>query len=377
MKYTLAVTRQCNFGCAYCYISGISGHDAVMSPETAERIVEFIFSRTPEHENIDIGFFGGEPLLEFELIKSIMRRIYRHERYDPERFLFSVVTNGSIFSDAIAADLREFRISPGISCDGPACIQNRSRVFRDGSPTSAAVEGNIRHALEFFPFMPVNAVYSPDTLDMLPDVVEYFHALGVRNIYLNPDISARWTARHAEMLDGVFSRIGTLYLDYYKAGAPCHISLIDSKITVILRGGYEPLERCRMGKGEFAFAPSGNIYPCERLIGSDDGDRHCLGNVHSATGMLKRCSHDSEHTSNPFCLNCGISRYCMNWCGCTNYFATGDYNSPGAFICASEKASVTTAYALIEKLGEEGFSFADHLAGTPLQSIVGEVSGLQ
>ena len=374
MKFTLALTLQCNLACRYCYID--KGQKR-MSPETAARIVDFIFQATPPGEKIDIGFFGGEPLLEVELMKTIVGMITGHRLYESQRVLFSVITNGTLFSDEIAATLKQYNITLGISCDGPPQIHDYSRVFADGSGSSGIVEANIRKALRFFPFMPVNAVYRPETLRFLPEVIDYFAGLGVRNIYLNPDISARWTREDVAMLPELYGSIGKKYIEFYRAGVPCHISLIDSKIVVILRGGYQPLEKCRMGKGEYAFAPSGNVYPCERLIGSDDGGEHCLGTINlEGSSILRSCCHDAEHSVNEVCSSCGLHDYCMHWCGCTNFFSTGDYNTPGPFLCGSEKAAIETAYGIIEQLGREGITFSDHLAGTPLMSILGEVGAL-
>ena len=116
MKFTLALTLECNLACRYCYIHKGQKH---MSPETAGRIVDFIFQSTPPGEKIDIGFFGGEPLLEVELIKTIVGMITDHRLYESERVLFSVITNGTLFSDEIAASLKQYNITLGISCDGP------------------------------------------------------------------------------------------------------------------------------------------------------------------------------------------------------------------------------------------------------------------
>ncbi len=373
MKYTLALTQQCNLACRYCYITKA---EAVMSRETAASIVAFIFQHTPPGELIDIGFFGGEPLLEFELLKSIVGMVTRHPLYKSHPVLFSVVTNGTIFSDELATELQQLQITLGISCDGAPAVQDASRVFADGRGSSGVVEANIRHALRFFPFMPINAVYRPETLCFLPETVDYLAGLGVRNIYLNPDISARWSEPDLLQLPRLYGAIGQKYMEFYRAGEPRHISLIDSKIVVILRNGYHVMEKCRMGKGEFAFAPSGNVYPCERLIGGDDGSVHCLGNVTQGIATLRRCNHDAQSTANDACQSCTLSAYCMNWCGCTNFFATGDYNSPGPFLCGSEKAAIQTAYGILEQLRLEGITFSDHLAGTPLMSILGEVGAL-
>jgi len=94
MKFTLALTRQCNLACTYCYIDK---DQKQMSPETAGRIVDFIFQSAPPGEKIDIGFFGGDPLLEVELIKTIVGMITGHRLYESQRVLFSVITNGTLF----------------------------------------------------------------------------------------------------------------------------------------------------------------------------------------------------------------------------------------------------------------------------------------
>ena len=98
MKYTIFITQQCNLRCSYCYIGK---KNAVMSLETAESIINNIFAHTPSEKKIDIDFFGGEPLLEFSLIKKIVSLIEGHPSYAPDRVELDVVTNGTIFSDEI------------------------------------------------------------------------------------------------------------------------------------------------------------------------------------------------------------------------------------------------------------------------------------
>jgi len=369
MKNTLAVTSGCNLACDYCYIG--KSH-SVMSLSTAGRIIDFIFRNAPENEKIEINFFGGEPLLEFDLLKRITDIIQLHPSYDAQRVIISVTTNGTIFSEEIADFLLEKNMILCISCDGPPHLQDASRHFTDGSESSGIVEKNIKHALKIFPLTPVNAVFSPWNLQYLPDVVEYLSSIGVMNIYLNHNISAKWTKKEADMLPQIYSNLGRKYLDYYIQGNPRYISLIDSKIAVILRGGYQPLEKCRMGFGEFAFGPSGNIYPCERFIGADDKSLHCLGNINDGFTSKRTCSGIPNTAINTECMTCGLRDYCMNWCGCTNYFSTGQYQMVAPFICASEKSAIKAAFQIIKDMGDNISYFSHHLAGTPLMSVVRE-----
>jgi uncharacterized protein len=370
MKFVLAITQKCNLSCDYCYIGK---KQSVMSLSTAKNIIDFIFQYSQDKsvsERVDIGFFGGEPLIEMELIKRITRMIRDHRSYKKFHVSISMVSNGTLLTGDILNFLKESNISLCISCDGPAEVQDRFRHFPNGRGSSKIVEKNIEKALKFFPVLAVNAVFSPEKLHLLPEVVDYLASLGVRNIDLNPNIYAKWTKNEADMLPEIFNQLGKRYVAFYQHQEPRYISLIDSKITVILREGYRPLEKCRMGNGEFAFGPSGNIYPCERFIGSDDGKEHCIGNINKGFRPGDFCKEISKRIFNEECLNCGLSDYCMNWCGCTNYYLTGKYNLVSPFMCAFEKASIVTAFQIIKNLDNKLLNLSDHLAGAPLINVI-------
>lgn len=367
MKCTLAITQRCNLSCDYCYIKK---KNSLMSIQTASRAINFIFKNSYNFRKIDINFFGGEPLLEFELIKKITNMIYVHPSFNRDRVGISVVTNGTIFSKEISDFLIENEIVLCISCDGPQKVQDAFRHFPDGRGSSSIVEKNIKQVVRLFPLTPINAVYSPENLQFLPQVVDYLTSLGVRNLYLSPNISANWKKKDIELLPTIYDAIGQKYINFYLNCEPRYISLIDGKIGAILRGGYKPFERCRMGKGEFAFGPSGNIYPCERLIGADEENEHCLGNLDNGFFSGKICKEISNVAINKECQVCGLKDYCMNWCGCTNYHSTGNYNIVSPFVCASEKASINTAFNVFQSLVDIGLDLSHHLSGTPLMNVI-------
>lgn len=369
LKITLAITLKCNLACDYCYIQK---NGSTMALSTARKAVNFIFEIVGKSNKADINFFGGEPLLEFDLLKEITEMIQSDPSFDRERFAITVVSNGTIFSSEIEEFLIKKNVALCISCDGPGAVQDRYRHFPDGRGSSEIVEENLRKALAVFPLTPINAVYSPDNFRSLPQVVDFLAGLGGRNIFLSPNISAAWTEKDAQMLPEIYEAIGKRYIDYYSDGSPRYISLLDGKIAVILRGGYRPLERCRMGKGEFAFGPSGRIYPCERLIGADEGGEHCLGNINEGAAIARTCKEISGAASNVECQTCSLKDYCMNWCGCTNYHSTGSYNTVSAFMCASEKAAIGAAFNIIQYMSENGIDLSHHLSGSPLMNVISE-----
>ena len=364
MKYTLCITQQCNMRCSYCYIGK---KDAVMPLEVANKAVDFIFNSSPPGEEINVGFFGGEPLLEFALIKDVVSLLTSHRSYDSERTTFSLVTNGTIFDSEIADFLNEYEVNLCISADGPSRVQDSSRRFADGNTTATLVEKNIKGALEALDSLVVNAVYTPETLNHLPETVEYFTGLGLRRLHLSPDYSARWPQEILGSLQKTYDKLAELYISSYLNKKPVFINIIDNKMTAILRDGFQPEERCRMGVAEFAFAPSGNIYPCERLIGSDEDTTHAIGNL--ATGIepgRMACRTVPGKELNTECTDCGVKEYCMNWCGCSNYFASGYYNRVSAFTCASEQSAIKAAFSAFKTLEErlDGV-FSEHLSGRP------------
>jgi len=364
LKCTLFVTDKCNLDCSYCYVCK---KNSSMSIETAKKIVDYILLNSPKDEEIQFGFFGGEPLLEFDLIKEITKLIKTHKNFRQYQSRISLATNGTVFSKEIADFLIENDIAVAISCDGPSEIQDLNRKFIDGAKSSKIVESNIKKAVRSFPSFQVTAVYSPDTIEYLPLVVEYLSGLGVKRISLSHNVLAKWTKKEADMLAEIYGLIGRQFIDSYLVKNPLYINLIDSKIAAILRGGYTVFEKCRMGTGELAFSTEGKIYPCERLAGSINPDEHWIGYVKDSVNIQMKSQEISTSARNSECLDCGIKKYCVNWCGCSNFFATGCYERVGPFVCASEKAAIKVAYEIIREIKDTSV-FCHHLNGTPLMN---------
>lgn len=354
------LTHRCNFSCRYCYSGEKIAKD--MSLATARKIVDFAMEITPPQQKIRFGFSGGEPLLCFELIRQITNYIRDKQSRIYNPVCLGLTSNGTLLTESILDFFSEQEFELCISLDGPEAIHNLNRRYQDGKRTFDDVVKHIPAALERLAVLQVNAVYDPQTIEFLHGTVSFLAGLGVPVIHLNPNIRAFEEDYDYSQLRESFMQIADYYIDSYDAGREIAVNLIDSKIIVFLKGGYDILDKCGMGETEWAFAPSGNIYPCERLIGEDKTPCLCMGNIHTGLDPSRRCSV-IEHTGNrnEECRECNFSKYCMNWCGCTNYHMTGYTDLAGRMLCESEKAAMQAAGHVLAVLSDKNNDlFLDH-----------------
>ncbi len=357
MKITLGVTQDCNLRCTYCYAG--KKIDRVMDIATAKKIVDFAFAITPPSELIDFGFFGGEPLLELGLIDDIITYIYSKKSTRPVSF--NITTNGTIFNDAVSQFVRKYGIKLSISIDGPEHIHDRNRKDKYGQGTLKTILENIKRISSELDYFQVNAVYDPNSVTMLNETVRFLIQENIRSIHLNPDISARWSQKDLPSITKSYTEVADTYIDMFQNNQEVAINLLDNKMILFLKGGYETSDCCGMGESEFGFAPSGNVYPCERLIGDDNDTSMMMGNVNTGVNLLARCAIGKRTTSsNTECIDCSFKKYCMNWCGCTNYHMSGSADTMSAMMCHSERQAVGAAKHVFQTLQENPL-FMEHM----------------
>jgi uncharacterized protein len=334
-----------------------------MTWNTAQKVVDFVFDATPPGRKMELSFFGGEPLLRFDLIAEIVGYVRKKEQETRKPVALSITTNGTLLRQSMLEFFKAENIDLCISIDGPAPAHDANRVYRNGQGSFAKVMRSLQMAMNFLNAVQVNAVYGPETLNALPSTVSFFTNLGVPVIHLNPNICASWTADALPELQAIYMRIAEHYIQSYQRGLEIAVNIIDSKLILFLKGGYTFEDMCGMGETEWGFAPSGNIYPCERFIGEDDNLSFCLGSIHSGIDLTKRCLILSKRGNhNEECKTCKLRPYCMNWCGCTNYFMTGNTDLAGPFLCAMERAAISAAEHVFITLSElNNDLFVDHL----------------
>ena len=361
MRVALNLTHRCNLSCDYCY-SGESIKDD-MTFETATRAINFALAAINPDQILDIGFFGGEPFICFKMMKDITTYLREETQKANIPYQINITSNGTIINQSILDFLYKEQVNLTISIDGPENVHNLNRCFKNGRGSFQSISKNILKFKEHLDFIQVNAVYGPDTLVSLPDTLTFFLDNDLSVIHLNPNITSQWTKEVYANLSEIYMQIGEIYIESFLQGREISVNLIDSKCVIFLKGGYSADDYCGMGETEWGFAPGGNIYPCERLVGEDINSPHCLGNVHVGLDKKRQCALiEARGNRNPECETCKINKYCMNWCGCTNYHMTGHTNLAAPMLCESEKATIMAALNVFQTLKNNEL-FNKHLMG--------------
>ncbi len=365
MKISLSVTHDCNLRCKYCY-SG-EKFNRVMDMETAKKIVDFAFMITDRQEQIDFHFFGGEPFLRLSFIEDVIHYIKRVNRDYP--LSFHISTNGTLLNDASVRFINKHNINLSISIDGPEHIHDKNRRDIHGKGTLHKILNNIKTFSKELEHFQVNTVYGPKNVTQLDDTVRFLIAHDIDHIHLNPDMLATWDDQTFPNIAKSYKKLADTYIEMYNNGKKIALNLFDSKLMLFSKNGYDDSDRCGMGETEFGFAPSGNVYPCERFIGDDTDERMMMGNIYTGVNVFKRCSLDKQtENTNETCRTCSIQDYCMNWCGCTNYYMTGFTNKTSSMICHSERHALNGAKYIFESL-QNNPTFLEHISNDSNQDV--------
>jgi uncharacterized protein len=299
---------------------------------------------------LNLGFFGGEPLLEAGRIVEWMEHARRSAVQREKGVSFSLTTNGTITSERAWIIMLSADMDLAVSFDANPAIHDRHRRTTHNEGTAAMVERTLSRLLGVGKSFTTVVVVRPDNLQEIPEGIEYLYAMGVRRVNLSLDLWTRWTAQDAKNLDDLVTRLAEKWFRWLPEFS---LNWFDAKVSELARlPGNEQAVRCGFGAGEIAVAPSGRLYPCERVVGEDrpDNPLRLAGNVREGTdflspsiGAFSRCGPCSE---------CVLNFACDTFCRCSNFIRTGDVNRPDGLLCTLNKS---TARAVADVLNRRQF----------------------
>jgi len=338
MDIALVLTHDCNLGCPYCYMG--EKFDRAMSPEVAASALDMALVDNPER--VQVSFFGGEPFLAFEAMEAFTHMAI--EKLGEQVALkFVVTTNGTGFNPRRLAFLKEHDFYVGLSIDGAAAGHEAARPFTNGKSSFDAVRRGLRQLVRSGVDFETLSVVDPANVAYLGDTVRYLIDSGVRRIALNPNYDGDWSDEALELWARGYREVGEAYLACYRRGHLVHVNVIDDKVITHLKGGYKAHDHCEFGQGAIAVAPSGNIYPCERMVAEDRDHTYCIGTVFEGFSP-RRCSLiELAGNHNDECDDCALAHRCMNFCACANLSDSGRFNEPGGLVCWHDQTAIDVA----------------------------------
>lgn len=355
MHVTLSLTHDCNLRCTYCY-AGVKVRRH-MPYEIGRKAIDLALAhaRARTRKRLHVVYFGGEPQLRYRALQALTEHARRAAERAGVAAQFAVTTNGTLLTPERAAWLARNDFVTAISCDGTREANDLYRLDAHGQGSHARVTAGLRHALDAGLRVRVILVLEPRTLAFLPASVAELAALGVRDFVLNPNwgadfdapaTRARWQAAYEALAD--------LYVAAYRRDAPLWISAIDAKVQTHIKGGYLASERCDLGRRDLVVAPSGNLYPCDKLIGDDRDGTHVIGHVETGISAeaLRAATAPVEALPDE-CGGCAVVTRCRNRCTCANLAMTGDAGAPSETLCFHEQLSIHVADRAAETLFAE------------------------
>ena len=324
----LMVNHACNLRCAYCYTG--AKFNRRMSESIGRKALDRAVASIHPGGTLELGFFGGEPLVEAEMISRMIEHAHMRITEADVTLSTSLTTNGTLFHPSAWAVMTLTDLDLVISCDGLPEVHDRHRLFPDGRGSSGIVLNVMEKLSDAGKTFRVNMVVRPDNVEELSEGIEFLHSVGVRRVDLSLDLWTNWTREDAVCLKETISRCAEFWRDHLPDFG---INWFDEKLLLLSGMQHGETARCGFGNGEIAVAPSGNLYPCERLIGEDRGDNPMRLSGHALDGVDFLECPTAASRSDRACDACAIQSICGTTCRCSNYVRTGQVTQPDRLLC--------------------------------------------
>lgn len=344
----LHVAHDCNLACEYCFASkgDYATNRTLMSYEVACKALEFLAQNSGTRRNIEVDFFGGEPLLNFGVIKRVVDYGRELEKSTNKIFHFTVTTNGTILNQEILDFINENMDNIVISLDGRKCINDAMRPDRRNHGTYDKIVSNARKIVEsregkqYY----IRGTFTANNLDFGKDV---FHIadLGFKEVSVEPVVGSgepfHLTMEHVPTILEEYEKLARDYLEYIKDGKELNyyhfnINLYDGPCI------HRRIVACGAGYEYLAVSPEGDIYPCHQFVGQPE---FVMGNVFSGIENKDLASQfkDCNIFTKEECRSCWAKYFCSGGCHANAFFSNKDINIPNEIACIMQKKRIECA----------------------------------
>ncbi len=366
----LQVTDACNLGCHYCYYCQAERapqkkKSSPMTVEMAQKAVDFLFDHSGNLKELVLVFFGGEPLLGFDLISSTVAYARSRASEKEKKIDFAITTNATLLTDKVIRFLNQNRIGVTVSIDGSQEIHDRHRRFPDGSPSYNVILPKIKNLVELIQNKPVVArvTVAKDAINA-PEILEHLLDLGFAEAGFAPvttqDQSYQLDPDEMNVLLSQFKTLADTFLDFARQDRFLGFTnLID--LLVELNEGDVKNYPCGAGLSLFSVDAQGRLYLCQRLTGEN---RFCMGDLFTGFDLpkLKRFRRQTEINRKETCKLCWARTICAGGCYHEALLREGSLIEPNLHYCEWIKRWLAIGLEVYARLALDCPEYSDKLS---------------
>ena len=348
----LHVAHTCNLNCAYCFASQgkYQGERAIMSLEVGKRALDFLIENSKGRRNLEVDFFGGEPMMNFDMVKELVAYAREREKEAKKNFRFTFTTNGVLIDDEMIDFVNREMSNVVLSLDGRKEIHDRYRVDYAGNGSWEKIVPKFQKLVEargnknYY----MRGTFTHANPDFLKDIEEMlrlgFTELSMEPVVCAPEDPSALTAEDMPVVFEQYEKLAELMLARHREGKPFtfYHYMID------LKGGpciYKRVSGCGSGTEYMAVTPWGDLYPCHQFVGEE---KFKLGNIWD--GVTNSAIQDEFASCNvysrPECADCWAKLYCSGGCAANAYHATGAITGVYKYGCELFKKRMECAIML-------------------------------
>lgn len=314
----LNLTFNCNLTCAYCFIHDKGAHER-MSFATAKNAVDLLMERAA-YPFVNITFIGGEPLLEFDLIKQVTPYALEAAARRNISVTWAITSNGTLVNEEIMKFFARNKINMLLSLDGGRKNHDRYRRTKSGKGTWDKIVDLIPLIKSYQPWLGVRMTVSTEAIDDMEEDFKTIAGLGVNQFIIAPAQGAQcWSKEQIERYGLNLVKILRDYHELKRGGFPIFIEEFEKDENDYTGWG------CRAGSTSLAVAPNGDVSPCSKMLGlTDEKGKYIVGNVNTEIDYKLLKPFQEPILSQPrFCRQC--ARPCSGGCYSVNFEQTGDH----------------------------------------------------
>lgn len=356
----LHVAHTCNLNCSYCFASQgkYHGDRALMSLDVGKRALDFLIENSGSRRNLEVDFFGGEPLMNWDVVKQLVGYARKREKEAGKNFRFTLTTNGMLIDDDVIDFSNREMSNVVLSLDGRKEIHDRLRVDYAGNGSYDRIVPKFQ---EFVKRRGDGDYYmrgtfthaNPDFLNDIKVMLDLgFDKLSMEPVVCAPGDEAALTEQDLPVVFEQYEKLAELMLEREKAGKPFTfyhymIDLTDGPCI------YKRISGCGSGTEYMAVTPWGDLYPCHQFVGEEKYKLGDIWNGVTAKGVQDEFACCNVYTR-PDCADCWAKLYCSGGCAANAYHSTGSVNGVYKYGCELFKKRMECAIMIqvAKKLGK-------------------------